>query len=435
MTLIDEELRITPLKHLLNMPIAIPTYQRPYSWSVKSTNLLFQDTYQAFRNGLEEYRLGSVILHQDRNRYNIVDGQQRLTTLSILLYCLTEEGKLELKLLDEKFSGSAKSIHLNFQILKNLVNELHLNERKAYKRYLLDNVTTVQIVTDNEQEAFQFFDSQNSRGKALAPHDLLKSYHLREMNDVRVVEKIDIINQWEQMNQADLHILFTNYLYPLSRWYRGKSGLYYSTNKINTFKGTKPNALYQYAMYHKSSHLFVEQFNSNGSRELLATDALNQFQLTQPILAGKRFFHYVNHYSKLLEQVRMLIRKEFTNDEILIGGTGNLYIKQLFECSLLFFADRFGLDHLNKGVMRKLYTWCYSLRVVMTAVSVKTINKYARGRHDEVNKGLDLFARMNEMDQPGELQLVVLNRPKWINDKYKDLYEILRKWNGWLPNE
>ncbi|WYP27535.1 DUF262 domain-containing protein [Alkalihalobacillus sp. FSL W8-0930] len=433
MTLIDEELRITPLKHLLNMPLAIPTYQRPYSWSVKSTSLLFQDTYQAFKDGLEEYRLGSVILHKDRDRYYIVDGQQRLTTLSILFYCLGEEEELEL--LDEKFKGSDKAIQLNFQILKNQVNDLSSDKREAYKAYLLEKTTTVQIVTDNEQEAFQFFDSQNSRGKALAPHDLLKSYHLREMNDVKENEKVDIINQWEQMNQADLHILFTNYLYPLSQWYKGKSGLYYSTNRINTFKGTKPNVLYQYAMYHKSSHLFVEQFNSNGSRELLATDALNQFQLTQPILAGKRFFYYVDYYSKLLEQVRVLIRNEFTNDEILTDGTGNLYIKQLFECSLLFFADRFGIDHVTKGVLRKLYTWCYSLRVVMTAVSVKTINKYARGRHDEVNKGIDLFAKMNEMDQPGELQLVVLNQPKRNNDKYKDIYQNLKKWNGWLPYE
>lgn len=431
MSLIDEELRIIPLKHLLSMPLAIPTYQRPYSWSVKSTNLLFQDTYQAFKDGIEEYRLGSVILHKENERYNIVDGQQRLTTLSILFYCLGEKGHL----LREKFKGSDKAIHLNFQVLKNLVNDLSSDERKDYKMYLLENTTTVQIVTSNEQEAFQFFDSQNSRGKALAPHDLLKSYHLREMNDVRETEKVEIINQWEQMNQEQLHILFTNYLYPLSQWYRGKNGLYYSTNKINTFKGTKPNVLYQYAMYHKSSHLFVEQFNSNGSRELLATDALNQFQLTQPILAGKRFFHYVDHYSKQLDQVRALIHREFTNNEILLGGTGNLYIKQLFECSLLFFADRFGLDHLTKGVMRKLYTWCYSLRVVMTAVSVKTINKYARGRHDEINKGIDLFARINEMDQPGELQLLVLNQPKQNNDKYKEVYETLRKWNGWLLNE
>ena len=59
-------------------------------------------------------------------------------------------------------------------------------------------------MTDSEQDAFQFFDSQNSRGKALKPHDLLKSYHLREM--VRDPEqlKIRLISDWEDMYQNAL---------------------------------------------------------------------------------------------------------------------------------------------------------------------------------------------------------------------------------------
>lgn len=78
----------------------------------------------------------------------------------------------------EKYSKLSNDVIIsNFAVLSKRINELTDDEREKYKDYLLNQCTTVQIVTDSEQEAFQFFDSQNSRGKELAPHDLLKSYH------------------------------------------------------------------------------------------------------------------------------------------------------------------------------------------------------------------------------------------------------------------
>jgi len=65
MALIQDELKITPIKELFTMNLTLPSYQRPYSWSVKSTNTLFIDTYEAFKDGTNEYRLGSVILHKE----------------------------------------------------------------------------------------------------------------------------------------------------------------------------------------------------------------------------------------------------------------------------------------------------------------------------------------------------------------------------------
>ena len=200
MGLVQEELIIAKIQDLFTKDLTLPSYQRPYSWSVKSTNTLFIDTYDAFKNKLEEYRLGSVILHKDeQGKYNIVDGQQRLTTLSILLYCLNVQDS---HILNEVYSRkSYDAITSNFRVLSKRVNELEEGDSEKYKRYLLNQCTAVQIVTDSEQEAFQFFDSQNSRGKELAPHDLLKSYHLREMNNDKENEKVQIINRWENVNQ------------------------------------------------------------------------------------------------------------------------------------------------------------------------------------------------------------------------------------------
>ncbi len=433
MALIQDELKITKLKDLLNINMELPSYQRPYSWSVMSSNTLFIDTYEAFKDGIIEYRLGSVILHKEYSgKYNIVDGQQRLTTLSILLFCLGDDKQ---RLLKVKYSElSNDSIITNFVVLSKRISELTKEERKKYKDYLLNQCTMVQIVTDSEQEAFQFFDSQNSRGKELAPHDLLKSYHLREMNHEDEKQKVEIINSWENMNQADLDDLFKNYLYPLTQWYKGKEGLGYSSSKIDSFKGIKGVNIYNYAIYHKASNLYVERFNADGSNELLASKFLNQFQLTQPIVAGKRFFNYTLHYGKLLEQIQKQINRFHDCEQVPSKRSGDIYIMRLYECSLLFFVDRFGIESLTRSVMQQLYSWSYSLRVAMNSVYPQTINKYAKGQHERANYGIDMFATISEMDDPEGLKLLVLTKPE-IDDnnkeKYKAVYELLCEWNGW----
>lgn len=433
MALIEEELKISKIKDLLDLELTLPPYQRAYSWSVKSTNTLFIDTYEAFKNDVTEYRLGSVILHKENGeKYNIVDGQQRLTTLSILLFCLGDE---EQNMLQEKYSElSNNAIVTNFSVLSKRTNELINGQREEYKEYLLNNCTTVQVVTDSEQEAFQFFDSQNSRGKELAPHDLLKSYHLREMKSEDENHKVKIINRWENVNQDNLSDLFKNYLYPLTQWYKRKDGLGYSSSKIDSFKGIKGGHIFNYSIYHKASNLFIEQFNANGSNELLSQNYLNQFQLTQPLIAGKRFFSYTLHYGKILERIQKQINRFHSKNQVPDKRTGDIYIKQLYECSLLFFADRFGMDSVTPSVMQQLYSWSYSLRLAMYAVYPQTINKYANGLHDRANEGMKIFSIINEMADPEELKLLVLNKPA-IDDnnklKYKEVYNLLCKWNKW----
>lgn len=442
MSLITKELSIVTVEELLNLDLAVPEYQRPYSWSTSSANTLFKDTYEAYKEGIDEYRLGSVILHKKDGVYNIVDGQQRTTTLSILLYCLGEDTN---GLLNEEYSSiSINSIINNFQILMNKVSELKDDERLRYKYYLLNNCTIVKIVTDEEQEAFQFFDSQNSRGKELAPHDLLKSYHLREMNNENESLKIKIINEWENKNQNDLEALFKEYLFPLTQWYKWRSGLGYSSEKISSFKGIKSSNIYNYAIYQKASNLFVEQMNKNGSIEIMAANRLNQFQLTQALIAGRRFFEYTLHYANLLEKVQNKIRdfsmknSKTNNTEILTPSkrSGDKYIKRLYESVLLFFADRFGINSINDVVMKQLYTWCYSLRLVMIAVYPETINNYAIGKHDRVNNGIDIFAKISEMIEPEELNLIILeklNHEQIENSlkNYKEIWEFLKKENRW----
>lgn len=398
---------ITSLRDVLDIELRIPSYQRPYRWSAKSCNILFQDLLDAFKSGINEYRVGTIILRKDNNNYDVVDGQQRLTTLSILLYCLNQP---EVKLLSQSYSSlSDEAIIRNYEVLAQNVNELAQHTQNDFINFLKYKCELVKIVTDDEQEAFQFFDSQNSRGKALAPHDLLKAYHLREMNNESEELKIGIINRWESYDQTKLANLFKNYLFPLTQWYKGRNGLDYSTKKIDIFKGIKSNNTNNFAIYHKASNLYIEQINSSGATDLLSSNHLNQFQLTQPIVAGKRFFHYTMHYKELLKKVEARINNSYKKEERPDLRTGDAYIKELFECVLMFFVDKFGFESLNDSILQILYKWCYSLRLVMSAVYLQTINKYALGKHDVLNSGLHIFNILSEINSPEELKLYHLD--------------------------
>ena len=231
----NTEPKIEEIGKLLDLPLSIPEYQRPYTWSAKSASTLFWDVFEAFSNALDEYRIGSVILCFNGDAYDIVDGQQRLTTISLLLYCLGETASSTL--LQQKYGkASKKALSQNFGTLSQLCENIDSRKNLDLIDYIKNHCSIVKIFVQNEQEAFQFFDSQNSRGKELAPHDLLKSYHLREMHDDSVADKIMLITKWEDTNQDKLASFFKEVLYPLVRWFRGKDGLGYSSKKISFFK-------------------------------------------------------------------------------------------------------------------------------------------------------------------------------------------------------
>ena len=414
----NDDLCIVTIRELMEFKyppkqnLGIPEYQRPYKWSPQSVLTLINDIYTAFKNNMLEYRIGTVVLHNTPTQLNIVDGQQRLTTLAILFFAINELGINELSssLLDAKYNQlSSEAIVRNLSVIRKRLMDFEKQELESYSNYLLDHCTVVKIVTKDEQEAFQFFDSQNSRGKELAPHDLLKSYHLREMNDESERLKIDIVNTWESTKQSELENLFADNLFPLIRWYKNKDGLNYSINQIDVFKGIKKSNNYNFSIYNKASNLYVEKFNYEGLYELASSKALNQFQLTQPLIAGSRFFKYTQHYLNLYKTLEKRIFHSFNENEIIQSGSGDHYIYNLFINILMFYVDRFNINSLTETRLLFFYKWAYSLRVCMKAVYRESINKYARGKSDRLNIGLNLFSVISDMQDPMELDTIILD--------------------------
>ncbi|ASK66192.1 hypothetical protein CFK39_10625 [Brachybacterium avium] len=216
--------------------LRIPDFQRPYSWTPRIAAQLFTDVADALTHRPEHpYIMGTVILlrRPDDSRFEVVDGQQRLLTLHLLRALLRGQ---ELPL---PKSGNTP-IHLVHQELSRRVTDLrHSDEQLArYRDFLDTRAQVLQIVTDDEDEAFQFFDSQNFRGKALRPHDLLKAFHLREMSEASTSEQRAVVEQWEKADENDLDRLFGTYLARIHWWSRNLPAHAFTTADLDLFKGS-----------------------------------------------------------------------------------------------------------------------------------------------------------------------------------------------------
>ncbi|WP_395406892.1 DUF262 domain-containing protein [Pseudoduganella sp. UC29_106] len=84
--------KIEPIGKLFSSDFffTVPDYQRPFAWEESNFQDLVDDLEEA-RNG-QQYFLGTLVLHKrgGKNNYDIVDGQQRITSLLILLACLRD---------------------------------------------------------------------------------------------------------------------------------------------------------------------------------------------------------------------------------------------------------------------------------------------------------------------------------------------------------
>ena len=401
--------------------LTIPSYQRPYKWNRKHIRNLFYDLRDAM--GKKEYQIGSVILHEilhEKEKYlDIVDGQQRLISISLFLHLLDdlENYKGANQLLSAEF-GEISCYHAseNYNEWKNLTQLVGENEAKDICNFLLENcsVSVITMPQKRLSEAFQLFDSQNNRGKSLEPHDLLKAYHLRKQDseDERIVEK------WEQfVEDKDLSLkeLFDKHLFRMRRWSRGETGL---TNK-------------RYGSYLRFTEDFIDDFkgvdlNQNFPYLELYRHIENlPMSITMPIIDGSKFFEYIESAHGTIKE-----HKDFLNAELGFSdepegeeknlaypeGMLNIYNsskRRYLKCHNIFlnicslFADRFGKDELSTEIVETLFIWSYYPRVKSKAIYDATVGKYAAGRSFRQKEAQKLFQLLSHAVTPNDFMIKI----------------------------
>ena len=232
--------RIWSIDKLLKANLVIPNYQRPYKWTDKNIIELLLDIQTSIEESRKytnfKYRIGTIILYKNGNgEYEVVDGQQRI--LSFLLLNLYLRPSFVCALSEVKYSNkiTQKNIHANYKTISEWFSSVDDDGKKLFMK-ALNNILEVVVITVNKiSEAFQLFDSQNTRGRALYPHDLLKAYHLREIYDK--YEMQHAVTKWESKDPQTIRELFDHYLFPLWNWAKCRKCGTFTIADIDIYKG------------------------------------------------------------------------------------------------------------------------------------------------------------------------------------------------------
>lgn len=227
------------IRNLLNNKYTVQYYQREYNWETKQIEELIEDLTNEFNEFYKDgdrqmdvrnygdYFLGPIILTNDNA---IIDGQQRLSSLTLLLIYLNNLQKqqnsspkvnIDNLIYSEMYgqktfcinvperegclaslfeTGDYDTTNEQSESVLNLYNrykdierifpdELKESPLPVFIEWLIDNVSLVQIRTDSEQDAHKVFVTMNDRGLRLTPTEMLKGYLLSEMDDNTIRNK------------------------------------------------------------------------------------------------------------------------------------------------------------------------------------------------------------------------------------------------------
>lgn len=390
MTIREDGVGAVCVGDLLEQNLRIPPYQRPYSWEPTTALQLLEDIKEASHHSGVLYVLGTVILHEDDDVLNVVDGQQRLLTLRMILQ----------RLRGVAVPGAARDADSPVTQVRNALDRrigvLEPAERHALISFIQQQCQLVRVVTDNVDEAFRVFDSQNYRGKPLAPHDLLKAHHLREMRDETGPMKTAIVENWEVSGDEDLDRLFSIYLYRIARWSQGKSAPGFTTHDIGMFKGISPRSvqLSPSARYHLAAQAAVPMLGAWGTSSSTVSEretGRTRFQLDAPVLAGRPFFEMV---SFMLEELKQLREDAFLDEWEEFASSDRASFQErpsrrryrkvceLYLAALLYYTNKFA-DEDIKAARERLFEWAYALRVRRLRVQTGSVDRRGRGDDPE----------------------------------------------------
>ena len=242
----------------------IPNYQRPYVWEADQVQTLLEDTFDAFTSNCDaQYFLGSLVLKTnpkkekdgvEYNEYEILDGQQRLTT--VLLFFATLRDLTQVRLIRESCSNKVfqeendfenrpermrivfdirqevkdfvdkyiktdgatvnaqnskdfekfaddKKINISIRNMSKAILTIrefltsHKQDVPKFFKFFINKVLMIYVATEQLEDAFQLFTVLNNRGVKLNNSDILKALNLKEVNDNTQRDAWGL--KWEEM--------------------------------------------------------------------------------------------------------------------------------------------------------------------------------------------------------------------------------------------
>lgn len=250
----------------------IPIYQRRYAWKESEVEQLINDLYESDK----KYYIGNIVVEKiANNKYSVIDGQQRLTTLYLIgLVC---KGKINFNL-----SYNIREEDNNF--LEDIAKENSFDEAKIdeiYKKHRADeqlssNLKTIikhmnklekalknvkfafTVLDKDEVDIAKYFEVMNSRGKQLEHHQILKAKFLKHLNEE---DRDTYASLWDYCSRMNAYIEDFIYTYEKRTYDRDKK-----QNRYEIGRGKLRSLLINYVKNHpKTSN--INDFFKNGKNE------------------------------------------------------------------------------------------------------------------------------------------------------------------------
>jgi len=196
----------------------VPIYQRNFAWEKDEITALIQDVYDAYTSKNQTYFIGTLVsFHKGDQVYEVIDGQQRLTTINLVLGALgiKFQNKLTYRArkksndtiqsipqfeLDEKDNG----IVTGFKYVKDAINEIVPKIcQDGFKTYFQDNVHLIHYQVPKDIDLNHYFEIMNSRGEQLEKHEIIKARLIEKLNDG---DKAKFSRLWEFCNEMNVYI-------------------------------------------------------------------------------------------------------------------------------------------------------------------------------------------------------------------------------------
>lgn len=350
--------------------MVVPNYQRAYTWDKEKLEDLLTDWKEYLeKDRPHSYYMGTLLLFFDKEKkqYQIIDGQQRLTTLALIYYVL------ETNLLpgqdvsyNQKLSG--------YNIANNLLYLSNDKERLKYLKQgdIFSKLDFTLIVSDNQDHAFSFFDSQNNRGVSLGVDDYLKAYHLRSLPErlqpkrAKAWESITFEARKKDNHLLDLKHLFNEILFKVRKW-KGQTSFRYpnKSNVLNEFQKSsyKSDDSDSFRLFPNRNNMRYQELEVNRegisfiSKERPLSTIEYPFAIRQPIYQGQNFFDFTEKYysifnlffgnhvneNKTIQDVVDFYKAIYTNDM-------SEYLRYYMQMCIIAYFDNFGEEKLFEAV-------------------------------------------------------------------------------------
>lgn len=218
-----KEQSIAEIYNGIQVTYEVPIYQRNYAWEDDEITTLIQDVYDAYLQNRSSSKKGTYFIgtlvsyHKGDQVYEVIDGQQRLTTINLVLSALgvPPQNKLTYRA-RKKSNETIKSLPLfntdekdnciinGFNYARNAINKIiPENDLENFKKYFQENVHLIHYNVPKDIDLNHYFEIMNSRGEQLEKHEIIKARMIEQLNEE---DKVTFSQLWENCSIMNVYI-------------------------------------------------------------------------------------------------------------------------------------------------------------------------------------------------------------------------------------